>query len=113
MFVAENGQLVVMQWLLEQGADENKTDINKENGWGVNALRSAACKGDLALTQWLLEQGVDKEMVGNFGRTAFITAAREGHLAVAQLLSEHGADKEKADKTAADEEAAKGGDAAL
>ena len=98
MFAAENGQFVVIQWLIEQGADNDKAGSNKTNGWGIAALINAAMKGDVAAMQWLLEQGVDKDMADKYDRTAFTTAAREDHLAVAQLLSEQGVDKEKANK---------------
>ena len=95
MFAATKGDLVMMQWLLEQGADKEIVD----NVHHKTLLMTAAENGHLAVVQWLSEQeGTNKEMVDDEGYTALMHAAESGHLAVVQWLSEQeGANKEVVD----------------
>ena len=90
---ARNGHLVIMHWLLEQGADKDKADRS-----GNTAFMWAAREGLLTSMQWLLEQGADKDKARNDGITPLMFAAEKGHLKVTQWLLEQGADVNKATK---------------
>ena len=87
MFAAYNGQLAVVQYLLEQGVDINNGDI---------PLVLAAATGHFAVVQYLLEQGADKDQATNEGSTSLFMAAQNDHFAVVQYLLEHGVDKDRA-----------------
>ena len=123
MYAAQNGHSAVVQCLLEQGSDKDKTDnegssplyitaqeghssvvkylleqgadIDKAANDGFTPLHIAAQQGHLAVVQCLLEHGADREKVNNDGCSPLIVAAQEGHLPVVQCLLEHGADKDK------------------
>ena len=82
---ASLGQKMVVQRLLEKGADVNaKRD-------GLTALQWAARFGYEAVVRLLLEKGADINEKGN-GGTALVLAAWKGHWAVVRLLLENGAD---------------------
>ena len=93
---AIRGNLAIMQYLLQHGADKDKTDHE-----GRTPLIAAAVDGHLAVVQYLLEQGVDKDKALNNGATPLFGAAHTGHLPVVQRLLEHGADKDKANNIGA------------
>ena len=89
---AQDGHLGVVQYLLEQGADKDKTDNE-----GFSPLIVAAQEGHLAVVQYLLEHGANKNSTASDGSTHIFLAALNGHLAVVQYLLEQteGADKDK------------------
>ena len=123
------GHLTVVQKMLEEGADKDKTndsgssllsiaarnghlavvqllveqgaDKDKADNDGVTPLHSAALKGHLVVVQYFVEQGADKDKACKNGDTPLHSAAQNGHLAVVQYLVEQGADKDKADNDGA------------
>jgi ankyrin repeat protein len=91
MIAANNGDLAIVRYLVEQGADKEKV-LND----GTSPLMFAAQEGHMAVVRYLVEQGVDKNRADHKGYTPLMLAAQEGHMAVVQYLVEQGADKEKA-----------------
>ena len=87
---AHSGSQTTLQgirWLLEHGADPNRTSTEEEetalqlaarNGWGVEALRL------------LLDHGADVHVKRKDGKTAYQLAVLHGNTAGAALLAEHG-----------------------
>jgi hypothetical protein len=88
-------QLVVIRYLLEQGADKDKMNNNAE---GATPLYIAAQKGHFAVMQCLVEQGADKDKAARDGLTPLCIAAYSGRFPMVRYLVEQGADKNKAAK---------------
>ena len=119
---SKNGQLDVVQSLLEQGSDVNETSsigsrrsalhaaavagklevakfliergayVNMRSRGGWIPLHHASATGNLDVTQLLLDHDSDIEAKTRHGWTALHLASAEGHLHIAQLLAERGAD---------------------
>ena len=117
---AAAGELEVVQYLVENGADldstageyswttlhfaahgghlavvqyliENQTKINCKDSDGYTALHKAASTGELQVVQYLVENGADLDSTACELRwTALHEAAYGGHLAVVQYLIENG-----------------------
>ena len=101
---AVHGYLAVVQFLIQQGADKDKTNHD-----GMSSLYMAASSGHLALVQYLVQQGADMnlrtktgyEVINNGGETSYVlndrgytaltAAIATGHTVVADYLREHGA----------------------
>ncbi len=118
--VDEGGNLEVVKYLVEQGADVNAkdedgwtvlhavdeggnlevvkylveqgADVNAKGEWGRTALHAVAEGGNLEVLKYLVEQGADVNAKGEWGRTALYSAARRGNLEVVKYLVEQGAD---------------------
>ena len=84
---ATNNHLHVVQYLLEQGADMEKSDM-----YGNTPLLHAANLGHLEITRYLLEQGADRDKVADDGFTPLHAAVGNGQLETAKLLMIYGAD---------------------
>ena len=83
---ASNGHLPIVQYLVEQGADKEKT-------YGSNTpLMNASWYGHLDVVRYLLEQGADREKKSIIGYTSLHCAAQNGYLEMAMLLMSYGAD---------------------
>ena len=80
---AEEGQIEVLQFLVEQGADKDKADNN-----GVTALMISASKGHLDCLRYLVEQFSEKDKASNTGATALMAAAAMGHVDALRYLME-------------------------
>ena len=115
-WAAKNGEIAVVQMLLEQGADVNAgtpittaaergheatvqmllergADVNAKDWGGKIALEAVARNGrHEAIVQMLLERGEDVDSGAGLARTALEAAARKGHKAIVQMLLERGAD---------------------
>ena len=85
--VAAEGQEVVVQRLLENGAELEFRD----NYYGRTPLSIAAQNGQEAVVKILLENGAELEFRDNNGWTPLSFAARYGQEAVVKLLLENGA----------------------
>ena len=84
---ANRGQLPVVKWLVEAGAD-----INRQAGaGGGSALEAAARKGHLEVVRYLLSRGAEMDVRESHWNPLF-GAIVNGHLDVVKLLLEHGID---------------------
>ncbi len=75
----------VSQFLIEQGADPNSTDLS-----GNTVLMGAAFKGDIAMVQFLIEHGARKDLKNPDGLTAEHWAGAFGRKNVASFLHPDG-----------------------
>jgi len=91
-YAAENGHLPVVQYLCEQGAN-NEARSNGDR----TPLHLAAYEGHLPVVQYLCKQGADKETKDNCNMTPLHWAAVKDHLPVVKYLCKQGADKEASD----------------
>ena len=78
-----NGQLKVIEYLLEHGAD-----IDARAGDLVTPLHQAARQGQLETVKFLLEKGADKSLKDNKGKTASDMAKSNGHDDVVRAIDE-------------------------
>jgi hypothetical protein len=87
LFVAaQMGHFAIVQYLVQQGADKDKTDRR-----GVTPLFIAALSGHLEIVQYLVRQGADVNQAPDGGMTTPLAiATSEGHSAVANYLREQG-----------------------
>jgi ankyrin repeat protein len=85
-WAAYNGQLELVNLLIEAGAE-----VNARNDYGSSPMSEAAVRGDAAILQALLEAGADVESPTLEGQTALMSVVRTPHVAAAELLIEHGA----------------------
>ena len=119
MYAARHGQLEVVKYLTEQGADVNAksihgftammyaarrgqgADVNAKSKHGFTAMMYAARHGQLEVVRYLAEQGADVNGKDNkIGWTAMMWAARHGQLEVVKyFVEEQGADVDAKDKT--------------
>ena len=83
-WAAHYGQLAVVRYLVEQGADVNATDFK-----GETALHSAAEAGDLAVVEYLVGQGASLTATTNDGYTPKGLASH-GHTDVVAYLESVG-----------------------
>ncbi len=83
------GQLDVVRYLAEKGADINAAATN---GTGYSALTGAVASGHAAIAKWLLESGANANYRYGSGYSPLLTAAANGHLEIVKLLITHGAD---------------------
>ena len=84
---AENGQLDIVQSLLDGGSDVNKTDNLRRT-----ALIAASASGKLETAKLLIERGAHVNSRSINGWTPLQNASWNGHLEVTRLLLDHGAD---------------------
>ena len=84
---ARDGNPVLADFLISEGADVNAADAEK-----LTALHLAATGGHAALVRVLLAAGADIGARDIYGFTPLHAAAREGHLAAVQALVEGRAD---------------------
>ena len=84
---SEEGNLVVMESLLDGGAEVNKRD---ESQW--TPLDQASRGGRSEVARLLINHGADVNSRDKFGSTPLHTASRFRHLEMTQLLLDHGAD---------------------
>lgn len=96
----EYGNLEMIKYLLEKGAD-----INVKNEDGSTALMTASMYGNLEIIKYLIENGADINAKDNDGSTALIYASKWGNLETVEYLVKNGADiniKDIENKTALD-----------
>ena len=87
---ARSGQLSVVRYLVEQGANVDEADKA-----GMTPLYGAAEKGHVPVLQYLAEQGADKDKATKSSATPLFVAVTYGNLAAVQCLVELGADVDK------------------
>ena len=81
---AEQGNLELSKYIIEQTGDENP-----QNRKGDTAFQMAAEKGQLEVTKLIIKNLEDKNPRGYGGWTALHFAARNGHLEVCKLINEN------------------------
>lgn len=87
LVAARNGHAMVVQMLLDRGAD-----INPQHGRYGNALQAAASRGHTQIMQILLDRGADVNTQGGKHGCALQAASYKGFEKAVQLLLDQGAD---------------------
>ncbi len=85
------GQLNVVEFLLEKGADVNSAAKNRLN---VMPLHSAVANSQMEIALLLLEHGADVNARQEEGFTSLHEAAQNGNVGLVLLLLEYGADRQ-------------------
>lgn len=85
---AEEGQVLLMQRELDEGADFDFTDDS-----GDMALHKAARNGHLECLKSLIQKRADLNVNNREGRTPFAVAALQGHIDIMKKLLNHGASR--------------------
>jgi len=127
-YAAQNGHNMVVELLLEKGAEleskdrygqtpllyaaqnrhdavvklllENGAELESKDRYGKTPLSGAAQKDHDAVVKLLLENGAELESKNTLsGRTPLLYAAQKGHDAVVKLLLENGAELESKDRS--------------
>jgi len=83
---AANGQLRVLQWLVER-----KAEVNAQDESGYTPLLNACDAQHLAVARLLLLHGADPDVQPVFGPTPLVSAASQGDLQMLDLLLGSGA----------------------
>ena len=91
---ASNGNLEVMDLLIDAGAD-----VNIRSSYGITALIGASCFGHDDCVQSLCRAGADVNATGRHNSTALIAAAVRGKSTCMKLLISAGADVNARDIT--------------
>ncbi len=84
---ASEGQLELIQYLLEKGANRAASNLR-----GSDAMTLAVYSGHLDLTKYLMSEGFAIDQPNPRGFTPFLFACYMGHVDLAQLLLDSGAD---------------------
>ena len=87
MDAAEQGNVMKIKSLVEQGAD-----INYKNSYKRTPLHKACAKGRFVAAKYFIENGADVEARTDDGSTPLLFAASYNKFAVVKLLVEYGAD---------------------
>ncbi len=87
MVAARYGELEIVRFLINNGADVNYED---NDGW--TALKFAAGEGKLEIVKFLINNGADVNAKDNNGWTALMSAANNGYLKIVKYLVDNGAD---------------------
>jgi len=126
IIAARKGQISVVEWLLEKGADVNAVtlsgksslmgaaiygnkrvvnllvsegaNVNAKDKLGSTALIDAAFSGDVSIVRSLLAKGANTTVKANNGATALSTAKARGNAVVAALLESLAGGSGSADK---------------
>ena len=87
---SNEGHLQVVRYLVEQGANKDKINVN-----GESPLAMASFNGHLEIVKYLIEQGCSIEKVDNDGWTPLNSGVLNGQIEVVRYLLEQGADRDK------------------
>lgn len=90
----EEGDVVRVQQLLEQGANVNVC----ENYWGWTPLHIAVDAGRVDIVKLLLSRGADPQRRKKNGATPFIIAGIRGDVSLLEILLSHSADINECDE---------------
>ncbi|KAJ5787905.1 hypothetical protein N7457_002895 [Penicillium paradoxum] len=89
----ENGHLMIVRLLLDQGADPTIGDM-----FGRTPLFTASQHGYVEVSRLLIEHGADADIPNNYGSTPIDVACYNGCTEVVKLLLAHGVDITVADE---------------
>lgn len=87
MWAAESGQTVMIDLLLQYGAQ-----VDRSNSKGGTALMYAAVAGQVEAIRALVQAGADPDHKVRHGWTPLLLATSKGHVASVRALAELGAD---------------------
>lgn len=87
MHAAREGHPEAVQWLINQGANVNQTDM-----FGRTALYLATESRDHKTLTVLLNAGADPDMITSFGSSPLLSAVQDNDRPAIKLLLEHAAD---------------------
>ena len=88
-----DGDLSIVQYLIEKGANIEAEDDNRKT-----PLHFACWKGHLPIVQYLIEKGANIEAITHIQQTPLHESCYYGHLPIVQYLIEKGANIEAKDK---------------
>jgi uncharacterized protein len=97
MFAVKEGHVIVVQQLLDSGANPNVASKNED---GATPLTIAAEHGRLEITKILLNKGADINFQNAHGNTPLMYAAENNYPEVAEVLLNAGADASLKDNDA-------------
>jgi len=87
---AKAGQLDVIKWLLDSGANINaRTDVQPGDPGAESALYLAVCARKTESVKLLLERGANPNLKSSDGSSALAEAASNGDLELVKILIEH------------------------
>ena len=92
---AKYGQMEIVQFLINRGADVNAGTGVGEFSWvpvGKTPLMMVSVEGHVKIAKLLIERGADVNAKTNRGDTALMYAVTLKHIEIAKLLIERGAD---------------------
>jgi len=92
IFAYDAGQIKVMKFLAEKGAN-----INAENPAKDTLLHLAVLKNDMAIVKYLIEKKASIDRKGSQGRTALFMAVEKGYFKTAEFLIKNGSVAETSD----------------
>lgn len=85
------GQEVILNTLLESGADVNQIIHNLRNDKSITALQVAAKLSSTEITKALIEAKANVNVQNKFGNTALHAAVKRSHIPIVRLLLNAGA----------------------
>ncbi|KAJ3338089.1 hypothetical protein HDU83_008335 [Entophlyctis luteolus] len=83
---SKHGQLEVVKWLVDHGANVNAENVNK-----ATPLHIASQNGHLEVVKWLVDHGANVNAENVQKATLLHIASQNGHLEVVKWLVDHGA----------------------
>jgi len=92
-FASAEGNVEVVQSLLDKGAD-----VNERNAEHESALYVASDEGKLEVVKLLIKYGAEVDLPNKFGFTPLHAASHLGHRDIAELLLDHGANIDTQDQ---------------
>ncbi|OWF54095.1 DNA-binding protein RFXANK-like [Mizuhopecten yessoensis] len=92
--MAAQGELVLLQQEILEGAD-----INKPDSAGMTALLWASANGQQATTEFLVEKGADVNVSGKHGENALLLASAGGYTDIVYYLLSLGLDVNYSDES--------------
>ncbi len=84
---SRNNNILLVKYLVEQGAD-----VNQKDAYGETSLFAAVRKSSENIVTYLIEQGADVNQKNACGETSLFAAVRRGNENIVKYLVEHGAD---------------------
>ena len=73
----------IVKWLIENGYDTSKTDVDEE---GYSCIQNAAYAGNLEVVKYLYEKGLSLEEEDDDGENCFQIACRKGFITLAKWI---------------------------